>query len=99
MYALDTWEVHQQSKDFTSIYSHGSGSMTNTSSRLTTVQVELEKLFQDAFKQAFPALEEKPIIAPTKEAKFGDYQCNSAMKLFGMLKGKVSHSVQRFFLP
>lgn len=64
--------------------------MPGLSSRLTTIQVELEKLFQDAFKRAFPALEEKPIIAPTKEPRFGDYQCNSAMKLFGLLKGKAS---------
>lgn len=66
-----------------------SGSRESSAGRLTTIQVELERLFQDAFDKAFPALQERPIIAPTKEPKFGDYQCNSAMKLFGLLKGKV----------
>ena len=40
--------------------------------------------------QAFPGTEDDPVVAPTKEAKFGDYQCNNAMKLFNQLKGKVS---------
>lgn len=63
----------------------------SSNGRLSTIQAELEVLFQAAFDSAFPSLKEKPIIAPTKEAKFGDYQCNSAMKLFGLLKGQVAH--------
>ena len=32
----------------------------------------------------------------TKEARFGDYQCNSAMKLFNQLKGKVRPELHNF---
>lgn len=85
---LDEHVGYGKSRDHKEL-SVASGSPESSGSRLTTIQVELEKLFQDAFDKAFPALQERPVIAPTKEPKFGDYQCNSAMKLFGLLKGKV----------
>lgn len=64
------------------------------------MQAEVESIFQTAFDQAFPALDEIPMVTPTKpkDAKYGDYQCNSAMKLFNSLRGKVSlpgHSLGR----
>jgi arginyl-tRNA synthetase len=34
------------------------------------------------------AQEVTPIIAPTNNPKFGDYQCNNAMPLFATMKGK-----------
>ena len=58
--------------------------------RMESVQKVLENMFQKALKKAYPDLSEKPIVLPTKEAKFGDYQFNNAMKLFAMLKGKVT---------
>ena len=56
-----------------------------------SVQAEVESLFQAALDQAFPALGEAPLVTPTKpkDAKYGDYQCNNAMKLFNSLRGKV----------
>ena len=57
----------------------------------SSVQGEVEALFQTALDQAFPDLRELPIVTPTKpkDARFGDYQCNNAMKLFNSLRGKV----------
>src|SRR5271169_6260646 len=50
--------------------------------------IEIQKLFSGAIKSAFPMLETyEAEIARSKEAKFGDYQCNIAMKL-----AKVLHS-------
>lgn len=48
---------------------------------------ELTDLFKQALTTAYPASEEEPIIAPCNNPKFGDYQCNNAMSLFGKLKG------------
>ncbi|KAF8073007.1 Arginine--tRNA ligase [Scenedesmus sp. PABB004] len=49
---------------------------------------ELAGLFRTALGAAFPAAgEEEPVIAPCAQSKFGDYQCNNAMGLFGRLKG------------
>lgn len=56
-----------------------------------SLQGEVEELFQAAFDKAFPTLHEIPMVTPTKpkDSKFGDYQCNSAMKLFNSLRGQV----------
>ena len=72
-----------------------------TNGRVPSVQAELEAAFQMAFDKAFPGLHEKPVLMQTKEARFGDYQCNSAMKLFNQLKGKVRQEVYcfSFLLP
>jgi hypothetical protein len=45
--------------------------------------------FRAALQAAFPALEVEPVVAATNNPKFGDYQCNNAMQLFGRLKGKA----------
>ena len=66
--------------------------MGRTHRGANSVQGEVELLFQTALDQAFPGLKELPIVTPTKpkDAKFGDYQCNNAMKLFNSLRGKVA---------
>lgn len=52
-----------------------------------SVRAELGSLFQTAISSAYPQLQEGPVIAPCNNPKFGDYQCNNAMGLFGKLKG------------
>ena len=49
---------------------------------------ELGALFQQAIKTAYPDVVDPVVLMPCGQAKFGDYQCNNAMGLFGKLKGK-----------
>ena len=60
--------------------------------RVASILVEMEQLVAEALQAAFPAQQEKPLVATTRDSKKfgGDYQCNNAMSLFGKLKGKVS---------
>jgi hypothetical protein len=53
-----------------------------------SLRSQLYKLFAQALEKAYPDVNEEPAIAPCAQAKFGDYQCNNAMALFGKLKGK-----------
>lgn len=48
----------------------------------------VETIFDLAIKAAFPGLDIPAVeVTRTKNAKFGDYQCNSAMAIFTALKG------------
>ncbi|KAF1783563.1 Rossmann-like alpha/beta/alpha sandwich fold [Phytophthora cactorum] len=50
----------------------------------------VESIFDAAIKAAYPGLEIPPVEVTrtnVKNAKFGDYQCNSAMSIFTALKG------------
>jgi arginyl-tRNA synthetase len=49
----------------------------------------VEAVFSEALQNAFPDVKDLPAIevTRTKSASFGDYQCNSAMTIFGKLKG------------
>ena len=51
--------------------------------------IKLEELVTAALQQAFPGVDERAMVTPCRDAKFGDYQCNNAMALFAKLKGKV----------
>jgi len=53
-----------------------------------SLRTQLNELFGASLKKAFPDVSDDPVIAPCNNAKFGDYQCNNAMQLFGKLKGK-----------
>ena len=77
----------------------GVTSATGMPGRVPSVKTELEKVFRAAIMQAFPGTEDDPVVAPTKEAKFGDYQCNNAMRLFNQLKGKVSSCPSHLHVP
>lgn len=49
----------------------------------------LQEVFGRAVKAAYPDLENPPLlVTPSQQAKFGDYQCNSAMAIGQMLKTK-----------
>jgi arginyl-tRNA synthetase len=59
--------------------------------REATLLAEVTSRFRAALQAAFPDVEGvSAVVGPTKDkdAKFGDYQCNNAMALFGKLKGK-----------
>ena len=70
--------------------------------RVASLRAELRSLFAAALEAAFPELAPSdgspsapggalcPAVSATtkKDAKFGDYQCNNAMGVFGRLKGK-----------
>uniref|UniRef100_K3WKF0 arginine--tRNA ligase n=1 Tax=Globisporangium ultimum (strain ATCC 200006 / CBS 805.95 / DAOM BR144) TaxID=431595 RepID=K3WKF0_GLOUD len=48
----------------------------------------VESIFDAAIKAAFPGLDIPAVeVTRTKNPKFGDYQCNSAMAIFTALKG------------
>lgn len=56
---------------------------------LYSIQNALTTIFKEAIGKAFPELTQAPvIIAPSSHAKFGDYQCNSAMPIMQMLKAQ-----------
>jgi arginyl-tRNA synthetase len=59
------------------------------------VRAELRALFGAALQAAYPGTTEEPLVVATANAKFGDYQCNNAMGLFGRMKGKVTQSCLR----
>lgn len=54
-----------------------------------SLRAELTEAFRQALETAYPSANIEPVVAQTNEPKFGDYQCNNAMALFGQLKGKV----------
>ncbi|KAL3157657.1 hypothetical protein ABBQ32_012100 [Trebouxia sp. C0010 RCD-2024] len=53
-----------------------------------SLRAELTEVFRQALETAYPSANIEPVVAQTNEPKFGDYQCNNAMALFGQLKGK-----------
>mmetsp|Transcript_4226 Transcript_4226/g.7721 ORF Transcript_4226/g.7721 Transcript_4226/m.7721 type:complete len:596 (+) Transcript_4226:519-2306(+) len=73
-------------QDITSSTSH---TTTESGPRLgsdgTAVSI-LRDVFQKAVDQAYPGMDVKAELVRTQEAKFGDYQLNNAMQLFGKLK-------------
>lgn len=53
-----------------------------------SLRTQLGDLFGQSLRTAYPDVSDEPVITPCNNAKFGDYQCNNAMQLFGKLKGK-----------
>lgn len=49
---------------------------------MTNINQRLQEIFGDAIQAAYPDLESPPLsVTPNQQAKFGDYQCNSAMAM------------------
>ena len=63
-----------------------------------SLRAELTEVFRQALETAYPSANIEPVVAQTNEPKFGDYQCNNAMALFGQLKGKVWHPTKHLDL-
>ncbi|XP_068600714.1 arginine--tRNA ligase, cytoplasmic [Brachionichthys hirsutus] len=53
------------------------------------INQRLREVFGEAIRASFPELENPPLaVAPNQQARFGDYQCNSAMAMAQILKAK-----------
>lgn len=64
-------------------------SVTNGSTpAIGSINQELSRLFDAAINSAFPTAAVPAAVATCNQPKFGDYQCNNAMALFGRLKGQ-----------
>uniref|UniRef100_A0A8C5EIV7 Arginine--tRNA ligase, cytoplasmic n=1 Tax=Gouania willdenowi TaxID=441366 RepID=A0A8C5EIV7_GOUWI len=56
---------------------------------MTNIVVALQHVFATAITSAFPDLSRPPLaVSPNQQARFGDYQCNSAMAIAQMMKAK-----------
>ncbi|XP_056140367.1 arginine--tRNA ligase, cytoplasmic [Lampris incognitus] len=56
---------------------------------MMNINQRLQEVFGEAIGAACPELENPPLtVSPNQQAKFGDYQCNSAMAIAQMLKTK-----------
>ncbi|KAG5285037.1 hypothetical protein AALO_G00033380 [Alosa alosa] len=58
---------------------------------MMNINLRLQEIFGEAIRAACPELDSAPLaVTPSQQAKFGDYQCNSAMAMAQMLKAKGS---------
>lgn len=57
---------------------------------MLSIQSELNDIFGDAIASAFPDIPDAPVVIALSgnNPKFGDYQCNSAMPIVGILKAQ-----------
>lgn len=61
----------------------------NSKSVMTNCQFTLYELFRKAIVSAFPDLPDAPVVVQVSQGeRFGDYQCNSAMAINQIFKGK-----------
>lgn len=52
------------------------------SQSMLNINQRLQEVFEQAIRAAYPDLDNPPLaLAPSQQARFGDYQCNSAMAL------------------
>ena len=56
---------------------------------MQSIASQLESAFRDAIRQAF-SIDADPIIVPSQNEKFGDYQANAAMGLAKRLPEKTN---------
>lgn len=62
---------------------------SSSSKSMTNINQRLQEIFGDAISVSYPDLENPPLaVTPNQQAKFGDYQCNSAMAMAQMMKSK-----------
>ncbi|XP_013859525.1 arginine--tRNA ligase, cytoplasmic [Austrofundulus limnaeus] len=62
---------------------------TSCGKTMTNINQRLQEIFGEAIRASFPELDDPPLaVAPNQQAKFGDYQCNSAMAMAQMLKAR-----------
>ena len=49
---------------------------------MTNINQRLQEIFGEAIRASCPELDNPPLaVTPNQQAKFGDYQCNSAMAM------------------
>lgn len=55
---------------------------TCCSKAMTNINQQLQEVFGEAIRASCPELDNPPLaVTPNQQAKFGDYQCNSAMAM------------------
>jgi len=65
---------------------------------MRSIQEMLNQIFFSAIVAAYPDLPEAPVvIMPSSNAKFGDYQCNSAMSMSQVIFLVVYNSKKLLF--
>lgn len=63
--------------------------MSQNDKAMLNINQHLQQIFGEAINTAYPGLENPPLtVTPNQQAKFGDYQCNSAMAMAQMMKAK-----------
>ncbi|KAI7795948.1 arginine--tRNA ligase, cytoplasmic [Triplophysa rosa] len=63
--------------------------MSQNGKTMLNINQRLQQIFGEAISTAYPDLENPPqAVTPNQQAKFGDYQCNSAMAMAQMMKAK-----------
>lgn len=63
--------------------------MSQNDKAMLNVNQRLQQIFGEAINTTYPGLENPPLtVTPNQQAKFGDYQCNSAMAMAQMMKAK-----------
>lgn len=56
--------------------------MSHNGKAMLNINQRLQQIFGKAISTAYPDLENPPVsVSPNQQAKFGDYQCNSAMAM------------------
>lgn len=68
---------------------------------MLSIQEELSDTFAQAISTAFPDVPDAPVVIALSgtNPKFGDYQCNSAMPIAGLLKSQgMLHLSKYIFL-
>ncbi|TDH05253.1 hypothetical protein EPR50_G00141690, partial [Perca flavescens] len=62
---------------------------THCGKSMMNINLRLQEIFGEAIRASCPELDNPPLsVAPNQQAKFGDYQCNSAMAMAQMLKAR-----------
>ena len=87
--ATTTMKAAQPQKDPVVLSVREHSTMSQQSQSVPSLRAELTEVFRQALDKAYPHANIEPVVAQTNEPKFGDYQCNNAMALFGKLKGQV----------
>uniref|UniRef100_A0A9J7YEB3 Arginine--tRNA ligase, cytoplasmic n=2 Tax=Cyprinus carpio TaxID=7962 RepID=A0A9J7YEB3_CYPCA len=63
--------------------------MSQNDNEMLNINQRLQQIFGEAINTAYPGLENPPLtVTPNQQAKFGDYQCNSAMAMAQVMKAK-----------
>lgn len=63
--------------------------MNHNGKTMLNINQLLQQIFGEAIRTAYPDLENPPLaVTPSQQAKFSDYQCNSAMAMSQMMKAK-----------
>lgn len=59
---------------------------------MTNINQRLQQVFGRAIRTSFPELDNPPLaVTPNQQAKFGDYQCNSAMAIAQVRPHPITH--------